>query len=256
MKNFLSIDFESWAYPDLLEFRNLSSRERKKLDAGFVKESAEKILKILAKYDVKLTFFVLGQLYEWYPETIEKIAQAGHELGFHTYSHDILRSKDVLIKSLELSKKFLQKFHPKGFRAPNILMENEYFPILKKYGFEYDSSAYGLRSTKKVVDGILEIPVSVYGPLPIGSGYFVGLLRERIGWFYQQLNKKNLPVVAFLHSWQIVKPQKTTFPSRAYLLTHPIYLPYQRDCLPIFEYLLANFEFGKMENLLKVGKND
>ena len=136
MKNYLSIDFESWAYPDLPEFLALSSQERKKTDAGFVKDSAQEILKILDKNKVKLTFFVLGQLYDWYPKVIEKIAESGHEIAYHTYTHNLLRSKKDLVDSLEKSKNFLKKFKPIGFRAPTILIKKEDYQVLKDYGFK------------------------------------------------------------------------------------------------------------------------
>lgn len=271
MINYLSIDFESWAYPDLEGFKSLTSKERKSLDGEFVKYSAEKILKTLAKYKTKLTFFVLGELYEWYPEVIAWISQEGHEIAYHTYSHEILINSKVLISTLDKSAKFLERFKPKGFRAPEIFIKSEYLAVLKGYGFTYDSSIYGPFSFKKEITGVLEVPISTY-PLfpkkpkfkmpkgfslkdffwepPVGSGFLIATLGEKIGWFYKRLNKINQPVVAFMHNWQIIKPQKATFPDRAYLLTHPAYLPYTRDCYTLFEYLLANFELGRMDSLL------
>lgn len=272
MTNYLSIDFESWAYPDIPEFKQLSSEERKSLDGEFVKYSAERILKVLAKYKTKLTFFVLGELYEWYPEVIDWIAQEGHEIAYHTHRHDLLTSSNVLTKTLDESSGFLGQFKPKGFRAPEIFIKSEYLPILKNYGFTYDSSIYGSFSLKREVAGITEIPIStslLFGRKsrfrmprgfsvkdffiepPVGSGYLIATLGQRVGWFYERLNKMNQPVVAFMHNWQIVKPQKATFPDMAYLLTHPTYLPYTKDCYKIFEYLLANFEFDRMANILK-----
>jgi len=47
----------------------------------------EWILKELAKYDAKATFFCLGKNAEQYPDLYEKIVAAGHKIGNHTYSH-------------------------------------------------------------------------------------------------------------------------------------------------------------------------
>ena len=46
-----------------------------------------KILEILEEYGIKATFFVVGVNAENYPDTIEKVIKAGHEIGNHTYSH-------------------------------------------------------------------------------------------------------------------------------------------------------------------------
>lgn len=60
-------------------------------------ENTEKILEILAEYDVKATFFVTGQQAVSHPEWYQAIVDAGHTLGMHSYSHrygEIYRSED------------------------------------------------------------------------------------------------------------------------------------------------------------------
>lgn len=47
----------------------------------------QKILKVLADYNVKATFFVLGEAAERFPHLIEKMFKEGHSIGNHTYSH-------------------------------------------------------------------------------------------------------------------------------------------------------------------------
>lgn len=57
----------------------------------------EEILDILDEYDVKATFFVLGKENEHSIEMIREIAERGHTLGMHSYSHkyaDVYRSVD------------------------------------------------------------------------------------------------------------------------------------------------------------------
>lgn len=252
MENYLSIDLESWAYPDIPEFLSLTSAERKKLDNGYVQRSVEVILKMLDKHNTKITFFIIAQLYDWYPETIEMIAREGHEIGYHTYTHDLLRSEDILKNSLQKSTAFLEKFKPKGFRAPAILMQKSYLKTLAAHGFTYDSSVYGDYKTKEIIDGVTEIPVSVFSKAPIGSGYFMGLLGNRIQWFYNKINATQTPVVCFIHNWQIVKPREATFPTRSYLLTHPHYFPYNLEIPNTFEHLLNNFQWNVTSNILHV----
>lgn len=45
------------------------------------------ILDILAEYNVKATFFVVGSNAEYYPHLIARERREGHELGNHTYHH-------------------------------------------------------------------------------------------------------------------------------------------------------------------------
>ncbi len=47
-----------------------------------------KILDILRNYDVKATFFVIGVDTEFGRDMYRRIAQEGHAIGNHTYSHD------------------------------------------------------------------------------------------------------------------------------------------------------------------------
>lgn len=46
------------------------------------------ILDILAEYDVKATFFVVGKEGEWAEEAYRRIVEEGHTLGMHTYTHE------------------------------------------------------------------------------------------------------------------------------------------------------------------------
>ncbi len=46
-----------------------------------------KILDILSRYEIKATFFVLGELAQSYPHLIKRIRKEGHFIGNHTYSH-------------------------------------------------------------------------------------------------------------------------------------------------------------------------
>lgn len=61
----------------------------------------EQILDILDEYGVKATFFLTGSQVENSPDICRKIAEKGHSIGMHSYSHvysDIYKSKDNFIK--------------------------------------------------------------------------------------------------------------------------------------------------------------
>jgi peptidoglycan/xylan/chitin deacetylase (PgdA/CDA1 family) len=47
------------------------------------------VLDILARYQVKATFFVIGQNVDRYPDYARRIVAEGHVIGNHTYSHPL-----------------------------------------------------------------------------------------------------------------------------------------------------------------------
>lgn len=56
-------------------------------DAAWGDEDAEEILGTLSKYGVKTTFFMVGDWVRKYPETVKKLAEAGHDVANHSNKH-------------------------------------------------------------------------------------------------------------------------------------------------------------------------
>lgn len=56
-------------------------------DAAWGNEDTQKILDILAKHNVKATFFMTGGWVKSYPEDVKRIFAAGHDLGNHSENH-------------------------------------------------------------------------------------------------------------------------------------------------------------------------
>lgn len=56
-------------------------------DAGSSADPVPQILRALAQRGAHCTFFLTGQWIERYPEAARQIAEAGHELGNHSWSH-------------------------------------------------------------------------------------------------------------------------------------------------------------------------
>ena len=72
--------------------------------------NTQDILDILEEYDVKATFFVVGEACEKEEEELKKIVEAGHTLGMHSYSHkysDIYASVDSFAKDLKKQQDYL-----------------------------------------------------------------------------------------------------------------------------------------------------
>lgn len=69
-----------------------------------------RILDILAEYDVKATFFVVGREEEEYQPLYNRIVEEGHTLGMHSYSHryqEIYQSVDSYAQDLSRLQEFL-----------------------------------------------------------------------------------------------------------------------------------------------------
>ena len=56
-------------------------------DDGPIPEVTPKVLDILARYNVKATFFMVGENIDKHPEVFEQVMKAGHSIGNHTFNH-------------------------------------------------------------------------------------------------------------------------------------------------------------------------
>lgn len=63
-------------------------------DAAWGNEDTARILNILKKYDVKVTFFMTGGWVSKYPEDVKAIASDGHDLGNHSEHHKQMSKLD------------------------------------------------------------------------------------------------------------------------------------------------------------------
>ena len=77
-----------WLYPKALW--RMDRRERSvylTFDDGPIPESTPFILETLRQFDVKATFFMVGDNVRKYPYLYEQIRAEGHQVGNHTYNH-------------------------------------------------------------------------------------------------------------------------------------------------------------------------
>ncbi len=87
-------------------------------------KNTERILSILEQYDVKATFFVNGREDEDSLARYRKIAEAGHEIAMHSYSHDyayIYASTDNFIEDLDKIQSLVERItgkKPMVYRFP------------------------------------------------------------------------------------------------------------------------------------------
>jgi polysaccharide deacetylase family protein (PEP-CTERM system associated) len=121
---------------------------------------------------VRATFFVVGSVGEAYPELVREVARRGHEIGSHTYGHDLvhrLRPEDFRA-DVTRSRQQLEDLSGQavlGFRAPEFsvgYLGHWSFAVLAEAGFLYDSSVFPIAGSRY---GIPEAPP---GPFPIDTG--------------------------------------------------------------------------------------
>ena len=56
-------------------------------DAAWGNEDTQQLIDILGKYDIKATFFVVGEWVDKYPESVKALHDAGHEVMNHSNTH-------------------------------------------------------------------------------------------------------------------------------------------------------------------------
>lgn len=68
-------------------------------DAAWGNEDTQQLIDILGKYNVKATFFVVGEWVDKYPESVKALSDAGHEVMNHsdTHPHMSKLSRDQII---------------------------------------------------------------------------------------------------------------------------------------------------------------
>jgi peptidoglycan-N-acetylglucosamine deacetylase len=81
------------------------------------------LLELLARYDAKATFFLIGKYARRRPDIVRAIHQGGHDIGNHTYNHPnlIFVSPSVVQRELEDCQKALEDSvgqHAPLFRPP------------------------------------------------------------------------------------------------------------------------------------------
>ena len=87
-------------------------------------EKTDEILQVLEEAGIKASFFLNGGSISENLDNARKIAEAGHELGNHTYSHNrmVFKSSSYIKKEIEDTDKLIREAGYKGdiyFRPPN-----------------------------------------------------------------------------------------------------------------------------------------
>lgn len=104
-----------------------------------------RILELFDRYDLTCTFFIPGKVAEDWPETVQSIHDAGHEIGLHGYRHrnpaDMSADEEAedLERSIEVYEELIGE-RPVGYRSPAADLSNNSLDILRDKGILYESS--------------------------------------------------------------------------------------------------------------------
>jgi peptidoglycan/xylan/chitin deacetylase (PgdA/CDA1 family) len=159
------------------------------------------LLGSLRERDLAATFFVEGLNVELYPEALESIAAAGHELGYHAWRHEQWGGLSATEQTANLARG-VAAFDSlgltlTGMRPPGGALGPGGLPVLREFGLRYCSPAGAGTGAK---DGIALLPFQwrhvdascVLPPLaevreqmtgspdPIDAGAFLAYLEEEV----------------------------------------------------------------------------
>jgi len=104
-----------------------------------------RIISLLAEFDLKITFFVVGKDAEIQKnrEALSMITKAGHDVGNHSQNHEPWMRESVSEREIEEAEKLLEQvtgIRPTGYRGPGYSMSNETLKVLARRGYLYDTS--------------------------------------------------------------------------------------------------------------------
>ncbi|MFA5676516.1 MAG: polysaccharide deacetylase family protein [Christensenellales bacterium] len=120
------------------------------------------VLDLLAEYDIKATFFVLGVNAKKYPDIILRQFNEGHEIGNHTYSHVNPATVDdeKLIRQVRTTNTIIKKItgkKPTIFRAPygSPLTVSQSKGIgMRRLGWDLDTLDWRGTSVEKIIEKV------------------------------------------------------------------------------------------------------
>ncbi|MDD1749890.1 MAG: polysaccharide deacetylase family protein [Methanothrix sp.] len=207
----LSIDTEFWDSPEY--FGVAADKHR-----GFGNAGCQALLRLFAELGIHTTFFVVAEFAERHPRTIYQILEEGHEVASHSCTHRRLSRLPLEQQTWEInqSKVMLEQrfgIAVRGFRSPGNQIIQGHFGMLDRAGYAYDSSWHPALLPGRIgellksrpgmqQDGIIEIPISTLGALPVSWVW----LRNSGPWLARWAARYNhllrRAAVFYLHCWE------------------------------------------------------
>jgi polysaccharide deacetylase family protein (PEP-CTERM system associated) len=230
MLNALTIDLEEYFHPtEVQPFVNSGAWETL---PSRVEQQTRELLDLLHNKNTKATFFVLGWVAERHPQLLRAIAGAGHEIGCHSYAHQLVYqlTPAAFRSDTERAVKTIADavgVVPRIYRAPSYSITSKSLwalDILVECGFTHDSSIYPISHDRYGIPGsarhpyviqtapgpLTEVPIATAklsngAVIPIGGGGYLRLLPYRYTAAGIRLvnSAEQRPVCIYLHPWEI-----------------------------------------------------
>lgn len=128
-----------------------------------------RIAKLLARHDVRASFYVPAVTALLYPEEQKSLTAAGHEIGIHGWIHELNShltyedERELMLRSADALAKVTGK-PPVGLRTPSWDFSPHTLRIEKEMGLLYDSSLMADEDCYELLldgapSGVIELPV-------------------------------------------------------------------------------------------------
>ncbi|MFI3226201.1 MAG: polysaccharide deacetylase family protein [Clostridia bacterium] len=109
-------------------------------DAAWGNEDTQLLIDILAEYDVKATFFVVGEWVDKYPESVLALYEAGHEIQNHSDTHPHMTTLDYSSMVSEMNScsdkiESITGVRPTLFRPPYGDYDDKLVATLREQGY-------------------------------------------------------------------------------------------------------------------------
>ena len=110
-------------------------------DAAWGNEDTQQLIDILGKYQIKATFFVVGDWVDKYPESVQALHEAGHEIMNHsnTHAHMSQLSREEIIADVEACNDKIEAVtgvRPTLIRPPYGEYDNNVITAIRSIGME------------------------------------------------------------------------------------------------------------------------
>jgi len=124
-----------------------------------VTESLPKMMKLIERLHLPLTYYIEGWNCRVYPETMKDLQARGAEIGFHAYQHEVWSTLDASTECRNLNTSVSDAseigISYKGFRPPGGMITPRTLDLLKEKNIFYLSPA---AETAAVVEDIAILP--------------------------------------------------------------------------------------------------
>ena len=137
----LSFDFDALSV--WFGYKNVTPAMLQRGEYG-ARVGVPRLLELLARFDLKATFFIPGHTVDSFPREAEAILKAGHEVAHHSYAHvDPSEQSDADERAdMERAWRSLERIgvKPLGFRSPSADYSSATLSLIEEFGFVYDTS--------------------------------------------------------------------------------------------------------------------